>query len=427
MTEDFLHYLWKHRLFDNQNLTTKTGEKIQVIKCGEHNHNAGPDFSNARIMVENTAWAGNVELHIHSSDWQKHQHQKDKSYDNVVLHVVYEHDKEIKNSVGGYIPVLELKNRIPVNLYKNYERLKQSEDWIPCAKQINFVDDFSVQLWLNRMIIERLESKVSLIDQELTKLNNDWDECFYRFLSKNFGFKVNAMPFQWLAQSLPYIYIQRQQSSLTQIESLLYGQAGMLEKEYADEYPNALKKEYIHLKNKFSLKSIEGSAWKYLRLRPYNFPTIRISQLANLFYQNQKFFSAILDCEKLTEVKELFETKTSIYWDTHYKFDSESANREKNLGKSSIHNIIINTVVPFLFLYSKKKKDDAFQNRALQFLEDLPSENNKITRQWMALGLENKNAHQSQALLQLKNEHCSQKNCLNCGVGNKLLQLSKTP
>lgn len=427
MTEDFLHYLWKHKLFDNQNLRTESGEEIQILKSGEHNHNAGPDFSNARIIVDKTAWAGNIELHMNSSDWLKHKHQNDKSYDNVVLHVVYKHDEEITNSVGGNIPVLELKNRIPVHLFKNFEQLKNSEDWIPCANQIKYVDDFTVQLWLNRMIIERLEKKVKIIDAELSKLNNDWDECFYRFLSKNFGFKVNGMPFQWLAQSLPYLYIQRQQNSLTQIESLLYGQAGMLSDEFKDEYPNTLKKEYQHLKNKYSLNAIEPSSWKYLRLRPSNFPSIRISQMANLFFQNQKFFSSILACEKLTEIKELFEAKAFSYWDDHYKFDVESAHQIKNLGKTSIQNIIINTVVPFLFLYGKKKKEESFQIRALEFLEALPAEKNSITRNWIALGIESSNAYQSQALLQLKNEHCNQKNCLNCSIGNKLLQLSKTP
>ena len=288
MTEDFLHYLWKHKLFDNQNLRTESGDEIDILKPGEHNHNAGPDFSNARIIVDNMAWAGNVELHINSSDWYKHKHQNDKSYDNVVLHVVYKHDKEIKNSVGGYIPVLELRNRIPVHLFKNFERLKNSEDWIPCSNQIKYVDDFTVQLWLNRMIIERLENKVKIINEELSNLNNDWDECFYRILCKNFGFKVNAIPFQWLSQSLPYLFIQRQQNSLTQIESLLYGQSGMLNDDFHNEYTNTLKKEYRHLRNKYSLKPIEESSWKFMRLRPSNFPTIRISQLANLFYQNQK-------------------------------------------------------------------------------------------------------------------------------------------
>ena len=427
MTEDFLHYLWKNKLFDNQNLRTESGDEMQILKCGEHNYDAGPDFYNARIIVDNTTWAGNVELHINSSDWLKHKHQKDKSYDNVVLHVVYKHDVEIKNSVGGNIPVLELKNRIPVQLFRNFERLKNSEDWIPCANQIKYVDDFTVQLWLNRMIIERLESKVKIINEELKNLNNDWDECFYRIFSKNFGFKVNAMPFQWTAQSLPYLFIQRQQNSLTQIESLLYGQAGMLNNDFKDEYPNALKKEYHHLKNKYSLNAIEKSSWKFMRLRPLNFPTIRISQLANLFYRNQKFFSAIIACEQLSEVIELFDTKTSSYWDDHYNFDIESAHQLKNLGTGSIHNIIINTVVPFLFLYGKQKKDESFQSRSLQFLEELPAEKNAITRQWLELGIKNSNAYQSQALLQLKNAHCKQKNCLNCGVGNKLLQLSKAP
>lgn len=427
MKEDFLHYLWKHKLFDNQNLTTESGESIQILKSGEHNQDAGPDFSNARIMVEKTAWAGNVEIHIQSSDWNKHKHHSDKSYDNVILHVVYDHDKDIKNSMGGYIPVLKLKNRIPLHLLNNYQKLNSSNDWIPCANQIKNVDEFTVQLWLNRMIIERLESKVIAIEQELTLLKNNWDECFYRILCRNFGFKVNAMPFQWMAQSLPYLYIQRQQNSLLQIESLLFGQAGMLENSFKDEYPLILKKEYQHLKNKYSLNPIEPSSWKFLRLRPLNFPTIRISQIANLFFRNKKFFSAILDCEKLSEVRDLFETESSSYWNDHYKFDVQSKFKKKKLGISSINNLVINTVIPFLFLYGKLKKEESFQNRALQFLETLPSEKNLITRQWEALGIENSNAFQSQALLQLKNMHCKQKKCLNCGIGNKLLQLSITP
>ena len=421
MNGNFLHHLWKLKHFNFHELKTTEGESVEILKTGLHNHDAGPDFFNALIKVGDTLWAGNVEIHLKSSDWKNHEHEKDKAYDNVILHVVYEDDGIIKRSDGSPIPTIELKEKFDHRLWRNYNELVHTPHWISCAHRISEVDEFTVNNWLDRMLTERLERKTETIFSSLESNNNNWEETFYQHLAKNFGFKVNAMPFELLAKSLPLNFLSKHKDHVVQLEAMLFGQAGMLTEELKDDYPNELRKEYLFLKNKFNLESIVGHQWKFLRLRPMNFPTVRIAQFAQLLHRSSHLFSKILECTNLEEIEKYFEVKVSLYWQTHFVFDKLSILKSKHQGESTIQNIIVNTVVPFLFAYGISRSSEEHQQRALQFLEEIPSEENIIISKWNDINIKSRSAYSSQALLQLKNEYCDLKKCLTCSIGNKII------
>lgn len=422
MTEEFLHYLWKFGNFDTRTLTTTDGEEIQILKKGIHNKDAGPDFSNARIKLGDTTWAGNIEVHINSSDWLKHNHQNDESYDSIILHVVHENDKTISRNNGEAIPTLELKDRISENVFKNYLNLMANTQWIPCANEFKKVNTLVRNNWLDRILAERLERKSGEILKNLEHLNNDIEEAFYVQLAGNFGFKINTEPFKRLARSLPYKIIAKHRYSLLQIEALLFGQAGLLENEFLDDYPSQLKAEYKILKAKFKLEHIPGFNWKFMRTRPSNFPTIRIAQLAEVLYQNTNLFSSILESKTLESITTLFNVKASEYWDTHYTFDKPSKKTSKSFGHTAIQNITINTIVPFLFVYANYKGDEKLKEKAIKLLEDLPPEKNNITNGFAEIGYQSTNAATSQAIIELKNEYCTHKKCLNCALCAQILK-----
>ncbi len=424
MTEEFLHHIWKFRLFNQLELTTANAEPVEIIKVGEHNFDAGPDFFNAKIKVGTTVWAGNVEIHINASDWQKHHHQIDKAYDNIVLHVVYNADKPINRTSGELVPTIEIKNRLDTKLFQNYLNFKSSNDWIPCEKRIGTVPHLIVNSTLDRLLLERLERKSKLIMDSLALNNNNWEETFYQLLARNFGFKTNSEPFELLAKSLPSIVLAKHKSSLLQIEALLFGQAGFLDEHYKDKYVQQLQNEYAFLKKKFKLQSIDKHLWKFLRMRPYNFPTIRLAQFANLVYNSSNLFSKIISSEKYNELNTLMNTDVSVYWQTHYTFDKVSTQRTKHLGEDACNNIIINTIVPFLFVYGKQKDEEKYVERSLAFLEATKGETNAVINKWKALNISAKTAYSTQSLLQLKNEYCTHKKCLNCSIGNYLIKNS---
>ncbi len=420
MTEDFLHYVWKYKALNLAELKTLEGESIQVIKTGEHNRDAGPDFFNARIKIGNTTWAGNIEIHLKSSDWQKHFHNNNGNYNNLILHLVYENDKEILHS-GKPVATAEIKNLIDSNLLNKYNQLFYTKQWIPCANQINSVSAFTLNNWLERLLIERLERKAKSISQLLELNKNNLEETFYIHLARNFGLKVNAVPFELLAKSLPNSFLGKHKNSLFQIEALLFGQSGLLNKNFKDDYPNQLKKEYSFLQKKFSLKSIDGHLWKFLRLRPVNFPTVRIAQLASLINASSGLFSKVMEAKKIDDLRNLLNANASEYWNTHYLFDKISANRKKKLGNTAIENIIINTVVPFMFIYADYRAMEEYKYKAILLLEQLSAEKNNIVEKFNALGIKSTHASSSQSLLELKNEYCDNKKCLNCGIGISLL------
>ena len=422
MTEELLHHIWKFRLFHPQELRTTTNERIHLLKVGEHNQDAGPDFFNAKIRIGDTIWAGNVEVHILSSDWNKHQHQENKSYDNIILHVVYKADKQILRASGEPIPTLELKDRVATSYYRNYLHFKLSKDWIPCEKQVSEVPAIVLHATLDRLFVERLEAKALLIQDLLRLSKMNWEETFYWMLARNFGFKTNALPFELLAKSLPLIVLAKHKSSLLQIEALLFGQAGFLEQHFNEKYPLQLQNEYAFLRQKFGLQPIEMHLWKFLRLRPVNFPTVRIAQFAALIYHSSNMFSKVMDAGKLKELENLMNVDVSLYWKEHYRFEKKSLFRNKKLGKEAINNMIINTIVPFLFVYGKAKGNESHMLRALQYMEEMDGEENTVILKWKKLNIPANSMSTTQALLQLKNNYCDLRKCLHCPIGNYLLK-----
>ena len=421
MNEEFLHYLWKNRLITN-NLTTTSGEKLEVLQTGRHNFDSGPDFFNSRIKLGGTTWAGNVEIHINASDWFFHNHHNDEAFDSVILHVVFKNDKPVLRKNGEPIPTLELKGTFDEKIYNTYQSFQNSKRWIPCELQINSVDHFQKFAWLDNLMFERLEQKACIIKQELKKTNGDFQEVFYRKLTRNFGFKTNADAFESLAISLPLNILQKHKTSLKQIEALLFGQAGMLNKDFNENYPNELKDEYTFLAQKHGLKPIPKSRWRFMRLRPSNFPTVRVAQLSQVFYKSSGILNQILESKKLTDVSSLLNAEASDYWFDHFQFDVKSKPGKKRLGASSVQLIFINSIVPFLFVYGKIKHDQELQQKALDWLEQLKPEKNSITRKFTEIGVKPKNAMQSQALLQLKTTYCDVKRCLDCRIGHELLK-----
>ncbi|MCC6385448.1 MAG: DUF2851 family protein, partial [Bacteroidia bacterium] len=375
-----------------------------------------------RIKLGDTEWAGNVEIHMKTSDWNKHGHQYDKNYSNVILHVVYEHDDALFNPG---IPVTELKNTIPQTLIEKYKALLTSKSWVPCANSIAFVKPLTIDLWLERMLAERLEEKSEVMKQTLKASRNNWNETFYRHLAVNFGFKLNAGPFEILSGITPINTLARHKNSLLQIEAMLMGQAGLLAGTVTDAYFERLTREYNLLKNKFQLTPMDGKLWKFSRTRPGNFPTIRIAQFADLVFRKSHLFSTLLETRNLKQLISLFEGSASDYWSNHYKFGMTSPERKrKTLGNSSIENILINTVSPMLFLYGAEKGLQQFKDLAIGLLQKLPAEKNHITAGWEKSGIKTQNAAESQALIQLKKYYCNKFKCLSCSIGNSILNLA---
>ena len=422
MREDFLHYLWRTKRFHLTNLQSTQGESLQIADFGKHNTHAGPDFLEAKVKVGDTLWAGNIEIHLNASEWLAHKHQEDRAYDNVILHVVLDEDQPIFRNSGERIPCLELRKRIPPKIAKTYQKIVHNEYWIPCQHQFFTVSDLTKTMWLDRLLVERLEQKTVHIATQLAKHNNAWEEIFYHVLARNFGVKTNAAPFELLAQSTPLNLFAKHKNNLFQIEALLFGQAGLLSDEFTDSYPKALQKEYQFLQKKYTLQPIKKESWRFLRMRPANFPTIRIAQFATLIYQSKHLFSKILEANTIKDIEKLFKVALSEYWLTHYLFDKETRERKKTLGTSTIHLLIINTIVPFLFLYGTQKSIDSYREKALKFLEALAPEKNSIIEKWQTLGINPESAYQTQALLQLKNEYCDKKRCLECAIGNSILK-----
>lgn len=422
MSEEFLYYLWKYRLFNNSNLETVDGTAISLIYTGERNTDSGPDFINARIKIGNIEWAGDVEIHIKSSDWFLHNHQTEKAYHRIILHVVYENDTTITTN-NTNVQTLELKGKFDNQPFLKYQDFKNSNRWIPCQNSIKEVNPLTFNLWLERLTIERLEAKTTDIHNLLLKTNNDWEEVFYISIARSFGLKINALAFEMLAKSTPLKYIEKANSTISQIEALMFGNAGILRNAPNDSYSSELRKEYNYLKEKFNLSPIDDSLWKFMRLRPSGFPTIRIAQFAQLMSINTRLFQKVIAYDKIESLQSLFSIATSDYWKSHYLFGKSAEFKEKYLGKLAIENIIINTVIPILFVYGKHKSDSGMVEKALKLLTLLPPEKNSIIEKWKQYGVKPINAGNTQALIQLQNNYCKQKNCLNCAVGVDILKL----
>ncbi|PWS28556.1 DUF2851 domain-containing protein [Pedobacter yonginense] len=422
-SEDFLHYVWQFKRFDFSDLQTHEGMPIQVINSGILNKNAGPDFGNAKIQIGETLWAGNVEIHIKSSDWLKHNHQSDASFENVILHVVYQHDKDINRADGSTISVLELKDRIPNDLIDKYETLFLTLADFPCQAQIKTVDKMLIDSFLSRILVERFEQKTTTVFETLAALNGNWDETFYRFLAKNFGFKVNALPFELLAKAIPQKILAKHKNDDLQIEALVFGASGFLNDKLQEEYPQKLLKEFKFLQKKYNVKPIDVSIWKFMRMRPQNFPTLRLAQFAGLIIKSNHLFSKILEVKDIHILRNLFENlPINEYWKTHYHFKKEASEMGMQIGKASVDNILLNTIALFLFAYGKHTANQIYINRAIQLLESLPAEQNAITDKFLEAGIKMDHAFASQGILQLKKQYCDYKKCLSCGIGIKILR-----
>ncbi|MBS1615035.1 MAG: DUF2851 family protein [Bacteroidetes bacterium] len=419
MQEALLQFIWQYNLYRPGTLRSTQGSVVEVQHPGTRNTDAGPDFSMARIKIGNTLLVGNVELHVRSSDWARHRHDEDAAYRHVILHVVFEDD-------GGFnypnIPLLELKDHIPDYVLERYSQLIQTTAPLPCAQALPCVKEITRSTWLNRMLVERWEEKLSLWDDELKQASGDWYTLLWWRLAANFGFKINAAPFLMLAQSLPLRILLRQ-TSLMQVEALLFGQAGFLQGNFLDEYPRQLQKEYHYFQHKYELHPAQPGIWKFLRLRPANFPSIRIAQLAALVHQAPGFFHELSEHPSLKDTVNSLKVHASSYWDTHYRFDETPSRKTvKKLGTDAAQNIIINTLAPIRFLYAHTQGRAEESEKALQLLENLPAEDNRILRIWAAHGWLPRHAGESQALIQLYNRYCSNKRCLDCAVGLSIIR-----
>jgi hypothetical protein len=424
MQESFLHYLWQMQYFSKKDLATTEGESIEVFSQGMLNTNSGPDFSNARIKIGEIAWFGSVEIHLNASTWFDHHHEQDRSYDNVILHVVWHNDKSVSRRDLTPMPTLELRSRVDESLIRSYRQLISSSFAIPCQQSLPSVSSVARISMIDRVMMVRLERKAMEVLKLYEQNDNSWDETFYQLLARNFGFKVNGDPLFQLARLLPLKLLLKQGDKLEHMEALMLGQAGFLESPRGDEHFTMLRREHRLLAQKFSIhdRCMSKSQWRFLRLRPANFPTLRLAQLATLLHRQQSLFSRIIECESVPVLMEMFQCRPSEYWLHHFQFNKKADAHEHMLGASSISNIIINTVVPVLVAYGRQNDQQNLVDRAVQFLQKLPGEENKITRTWNDLGVETNSSFDSQAVIELYNNFCSKKECLNCTIGSSLMR-----
>jgi hypothetical protein len=430
MTERLLQFIWQFQYFNKGELNTAAGEGLQIIFPGHYNTNQGPDFTDAKIKIGKTTWAGRVELHLNSTDWIKHKHEGDENYKNVILHVVWEHDvrriSNPANAVANSIPVLVLEDRVSKLLLQRYEELMNSSSFIPCEKIIQSVKNIVWQSWKERLLAERLLRKAKAVEIFQQQNNDHWEESFWWMLARNFGIKVNADAFEAIAKSIPVNVLAKHKNQIHQVEALLLGQADLLNEDFKDDYSKLLQRENKFLQKKYDLKPVHIPV-HFLRMRPGNFPTIRLAQLAVLITESSHLFSKIKEAKSLAEVKKWFDVTANDYWHYHYRFDEESAFRKKKLGATMIDNIIINTICPVLFAYGNYHSEEKYKLKALNWLEEIAPESNSITKGFKQLGIENKSAYDSQALIELKNEYCNAKKCLGCSVGTALLKATTAP
>ncbi|MEP6947842.1 MAG: DUF2851 family protein [Ginsengibacter sp.] len=423
MQEDLLQYIWQFQYFNSSELLTSAGETIQIIYPGSHNRNQGPDFTGAKIKISKTLWAGNVELHINSSDWNLHNHSSDSNFNNIILHVVWNYDASIKDPNGNDLATFELKNRVSKLLLEKYRELMETAHFIPCEGQVRQVNELTLANWKQRLIAERLIAKSEKLLSILGETNFHWEEAFWWLIAANFGLTVNSDFFQRIAKTLPVSILAKHKNRTLQIEALLFGQAGLLNSQFHEKYPLMLQKEYRFYQKKYKLKPIDGELF-FLRMRPANFPSIRLAQLSMLIHESEHLFSKIKEASSLKEVKQMLDVKANDYWHYHYIFDQESDYREKTLGAQMINNIIINTIVPVLFAYGIHLNEQVYKDKAIKWLDELSAEKNSITKGFENLDFSNKTAMDSQALIQLKNKYCNKRLCLHCAIGNALLKRS---
>ncbi len=418
--EAFLHYIWKFQLFDQGALRTEDGSALVVLHPGHHNDDAGPDFENARIKIGNIEWAGHVEIHVRSSDWLKHRHQTDPKYDNVILHVVFEDDRPVSQA-GQALPTLVIAGRLRSGLLENYRRLRENLHDVPCHDQLNTVSELKWSSMITRVVAERLEQKVqSVVQPLLVETGNDWEEVAYIVLARALGMKINTACMEQLARSLPSNILAKHQHEPIQIEALVFGMAGFLDDE-ASGFQDDLRREYQFLKTKYGLhQRLARHHWKFARLRPANFPTLRLAQLSGIMKQKSGLMSNLIGISDFKALKTLLLSPVSTYWLNHYDF-GKTSKASYQMGQMALSGILINAIVPLLVAYGKHIGEQALVERALAWLEQLPPEDNKILRKWKAYGRSPKSAFESQGQLQLFNAYCLKRRCLSCEVGTSII------
>lgn len=421
MKEDFLHYLWKFKKFDTSNLQTTQKQSVAILHSGQYLQLAGPDFFNAQITINHQKWAGNVEIHIKSSDWYLHRHESDVTYENVILHVVWEHDTVIYRKDNTEIPTLVLKDYVASETMSQYQELLLPKSWIYCEKQIATIDDFVLRNWQERLFFGRLERKSNAITALLIETQNDWEAVLFCMLARNFGLNTNGEIFFKVAQSIPFSILRKESAQVENLEALLLGKAGLLNEEKEDVYFRNLKSIFKYLSIKYQLIAHDFEPVQFFKHRPDNFPTIRLSQLANLYCSQSNLFSKMIQADSIDKLYELFQVSASSYWQTHYQFDAASPKKNKSLSKAFIHLIIINTIIPIQFTYAKSLGRDNIEN-AIQLLESMAPEQNGIIKKFHDFDIKANSAFETQSLLQLKNEYCNKSKCLDCAIGIALLK-----
>lgn len=420
MEEEFLQYIWKTR-FMKKTVSSVSGERLTVVSAGEQNRDAGPDFINAMVRIGDTTWAGSVEVHVRSSDWGRHGHDADRAYDNVVLHAVYEYDGPVYRQNGEEIPAVELKSHVPKKAYAAYKDYLNNHLWIPCAHELQNVRPEVACDTLEALCQARINRRSLQIRQTLLQNKGDWNQAFYECLAGTLGARINKEPFEMLARQTPLQTLLKNRDGLASLEALLFGQAGFLENRFSEPYPESLAMEYRHIRNKHGLTGMPVHLWKFLRLRPGNFPTIRIAQLAAIYHRHPLLLGELVDETDPAQWRDSFRITVSDYWKTHYHFDTISVRSDKNLGEETVVLIMVNTVIPFLFTFGTLHGNPALTGRALDSLSGLPAESNAIIRSFDYYGLKCENARQTQGALELKKYWCDARRCLDCAIGQHLL------
>ena len=432
--ELLLHYCWKHKMFPLKELVTTDGKVVEVIDPGLHNHNAGPDFFNAKVKIDGTLWVGNVEIHDRSTDWFVHGHDRDAAYNNVVLHVAEVINGDVTTQAGNTIPQMQLS--VPPYVREHYEELLREDKYPRCYKIVPQLSRLQIHSWMSALQTERLEQKTQAISKRLEQAEGSWEAAYFTTLARNFGFGVNGDAFETWAKNIPLSQVGHHRDDPFQVEAFFFGQAGLLEPQTIPEhyqgealnegYFTRLRNEYLYLAHKFGLQPMDANLWRFLRLRPQNFPHIRLSQLVTLYVEHRTEMSRLLECETTKDLQKMLQTHVTPYWETHYTFGSTSCKTEKMLSTASINLIIINTAIPVLFAYGRHKQKEVYCDRAFDMLEELKAENNHITRMWRECGIEVQNAGDSQALIQLKKEYCDRKECLRCRIGYEYMKTPNT-
>jgi hypothetical protein len=421
MKEDFLHYIWQNKKFDFSNLKTTQGEDLTISNSGNYLQQEGPDFFNAQLIINNQKWAGNVEIHVKSSDWYLHNHENDSNYDNVILHVVWEHDSEIYRKDNSEIPVLQLKEYVSKEVIDKYNKLSSAKSWIFCENEIASIKEITFSSWKERLFFERLERKSITIQSLLEETKNDWEAVLFCMLAKNFGLNVNGQSFYELANAIPYSIIKKEANNIENLEAIFFGMGNLLEKENQDVYYLNLQANWKLLKYKYQFTDSFITPIQFFKLRPDNFPTIRLAQLAQIYFKNHNLFLQLMLSNSKEEIYAIFNTSTSVYWKNHYNFDKESTSKTKKLTTAFIDLLILNTVIPIKFLYAKTNGNDVTED-LITLISQIKPEKNAVIDKFMFFNIKSKNAFDTQSLLQLKNEYCNQKKCLNCAVGLSLLK-----